>query len=559
MSRFTRLWSIILVPLIAGGLLIPLAAGDPGVSDRGERERLAADTLRSGQRLRAAERNVTLAESLHTEARSAGALAPRIAAPTPRRLTPAVQAPVGDPAVDALAALILEARRLRTPAAWLAVAANPLVNGGPRMRALADSLETLARERESLPSGPARDQQAAPLTAAISRVGYTMLAIAENRRVTLAAEQGAGDTAPEPVSATEQPPPPAARAAATADTTETSQRLADARDTLLVVQRAHEGALAAALPSTSVGSSAGPSTLATFSPALGLVALFIGGLAVRFGLALSRESKIPTIANATEAERAIGASVLATVRDAPLDGPARFRPSGVDPFRMLYLGLTATGTRARTMIVTGGDAEIVAAVGARLAISAAADHRATLVVDIDPIGIALARSFRERAEPGLTDALAGAFKWREVARPVGSSDGLPITMMPAGTERDLPAGAEFSERREELAKFRSSFEFTILVAPARSLELAISLVEPSPLVLCAAVGETTLEAFSAESSALRRDGRRLHGVVLWDAPRPKLPTRAELAAMLATRKGRTPGGSFAAVQKAIEGTDKRQR
>jgi hypothetical protein len=245
------------------------------------------------------------------------------------------------------------------------------------------------------------------------------------------------------------------------------------------------------------------------------------------------------------------------VREAPIEGAARFRPSGVDPFRMLYLGLTATGTRARTMIVTGGDAEIVAAVGARLAISAAADHRTTLVVDVDPVGIALSRTFRERAEPGLNDALAGAFKWREVARPVGSSDGLPITLLPAGTERDLPSGDDLEARRAELTAFRSAFEFTIVVAPLRYLEFAVLLVETSPLVLCAEVGVTTLEQFEREGADVRSGGRRLHGLVLWDAPRPKLPTRAELAALISTRKGRTPGGSFAAVQKHLQSVQKR--
>lgn len=557
MRGFTRAWSLVFGPLVLGALIIPIAAGDPGAAQRGERERLAADTLRSAQRLRVAEREVTLAESLHTVSSNEPA---RVLTPAPRAVVPRPVLPQTqqDPEVAALATAILEARRLRTADAWLAVAGQPPVNGGPRMLALADSLRSLARQRDGLPPGPDRDQLAAPLTSAMSRVGYTILAIAENRRATLAAERGGGAGAP-PDEPRPAPVPVQATTFVTApDTAASAARLRTARDTLAAAQRTHTEAVAAAGRVGDLPAPAAAVTFGTLAPALALFALLAGGLVTRFILALNAETSEPTIAHADEAERTIGASVLATVRDAPLDGPARFRPSGVDPFRMLYLGLTATGTRARTMIVTGSDAEIVAAVGARLAISAAADHRATLVVDLDPVGIALSRTLRERAEPGLTDALVGAFKWREVARPVGSSDGLPITMIPAGTERDLPTGAEFEARRDELTKFRTAFEFMILIVPAGQLTLAISLVEASPLVLCAAVGETKLERFAAEGMSLRQDGRRLHGIVLWDAPRPVLPTRAELAATLSSRKGRTPGGSFAAVQKAIDSADKRQ-
>ncbi len=550
MRRFARVWVIVLLPLAVAMAVIPFAADDGAADARQERERLAADTLRSAQRLRLAEREAVLAESLHT-----AAMNERDAAPTPRPAVAVAPPTSEDPEVAALAAAIQEARRLRTVSAWLFVANQSPVSGGPRMRSLADSLRALERERDAIPPGPERDQLAAPLTRAMSRVGYTILAIAENRRSTLAEERGTATPRAAPPPVAEVATPVAARL----DTLRSAERLRAARDTLLVAQRAHADAVGAAQRFQSPSAMTPEVSLAELTPAIALFALLVAGLLIRFALAMSRESGEPTLANAQEAERTIGTRVLATVRDAPIDGPARFRPSGVDPFRMLYLGLTATGTRARTMVVTGRDPEIVAAVGARLAISAAADHRTTLVVDLDPASIALSRTFRERAEPGLTDALAGAFKFREVARPVGSSDGLPITLMPAGTERDLPTGAEWEERKLELTKFRTSFEFTILVAPLPLLDLAVSLVETSPIVLSAVVGATTLTHYSADGATVRAGGRRLHGVVLWDAPSPSLPTRAELAAMISTRRGRTPGGSFAAVQKAISSIDASQK
>jgi Mrp family chromosome partitioning ATPase len=323
--------------------------------------------------------------------------------------------------------------------------------------------------------------------------------------------------------------------------------LAAARDALAQHQRSHDS-LTAAIRSIDTSPRAPARPLLTrLVPAAVLLLVLLAGLALRLVTALRTELRAPTLADAAEAERVTGVRALTTVRDALLDGPARFKPSGVDPFRMLYLGLTATGTRARTAVVVGADPEITAATGARLAIAAAADHRNTLIVDLDPATIALSRTFRERAEPGLRDVLAGAFTWREVARPVGSSDGLPITLLPAGTERDDVLGGE--ARAAQLAEFerlRSAYELTLSVTPLASADLALELLPGSPVLL---------EAVSAQRAA----SRKVAGIVVWDAPRPALPTRAELAASLSKRKGRTPGGSFEAVRKVIDAGNKDTR
>jgi hypothetical protein len=69
-----------------------------------------------------------------------------------------------------------------------------------------------------------------------------------------------------------------------------------------------------------------------------------------------------------------------------------------------------------------------------------------------------------------------------------------------------------------------------------------------------------VERFTKDGAALKARGeRRVHGTVLWDAPPPELPSRAELAALLSKQKNRTPGGSFAAVKKAISGDNKGQQ
>ena len=556
-ARFARAWSLVLGPLTAIALVVPFATRGPGAADQVRFERQVAETLRTAQRIRRGEGAVAAAESLVALARVTPAASQRA---TARPAPPTRQPRLGerDPAEDSLDAAIREARRLRTVAAWLRVAEEPPLSGGPRMRALADTLAQLARERDALPTGPQRDQQLAALTQRLGRVGYTILAIADNRLAELAAAGGTAVAVHAPAQEVRLSDT-TAEAGVRVDTAALAATLALARDTLAQARRDHDSLGAVVREAEAALGAVDGSRLAAATPALLLALTLIVGLLVRFGIALRGEMRSPTLATAHEAERTSGSPVVAIVREALLDGPARYRPTGVDPFRMLYLGLTATGTRARTAIVTGSDPVIIAAVAGRLAIAAAADHRATLVVDLDAAQIALSRTFRERPEPGLTDALAGAFKWREVARPVGSSDGLPITLIPAGTERDdLPHGEELARAREEFTRFRASHELTILVASPALLARAFSLVERTPLVHCASTGTSSVEEFARESAQLRLEGYRVHGLVLWEAERPDLPSRAELAALLSKRKGRTPGGSFEAVQRAVSGKNKSQ-
>jgi Mrp family chromosome partitioning ATPase len=505
--RFTRWWLGIGGTVTVIALLLPVAAGDPDAASRLELERAAADTLRTGATLRRLRTSAADAESLLVDARAVRATIPA-----------AVRAP-RDPRLTTLDAAIAMARATRGVPAFLTLAEDPAVRYGPRMQAIADSLRRATTDDERI------------------RLGNTIIAIAEFRRNAIAGESVEND-APEP-------------APATLDTLATATRAAALRDSLAAATRAHESAKEAVVRIVATAD-AGRAPVPPLSPGLALLAALAAGLVLRVGSAALREFREPHLAHPLEAERAVGASALALVRDPLPEGPLRFRPSGVDPFRVLYLGLTATGTRTRALIVTGEDPVIVAAVGARLAIAAAADHRTTLVGEVDSEQIALSRVFRDHAEPGFSDALAGSFKWREVARAVGSSDGLAITMLPAGTTRDPLGEDALRAGIAAFQAFREGFEFTILAVSLRDLERARRFLPGAPTVLCATIAETPVAAFQAAGAAVQASGERLHSLVLWDAPRPTLPSRAELAAYLSKRKGRTPGGSFKAVQEATK-------
>jgi hypothetical protein len=514
--RFVRWWLAVGGTLTIVALLLPVAVGNQNATLNEARVASEADTIRTSRELARAQQRAATADST-----LAAALLAITASATDNRPIPT---PTPSPRTSSLAQAIAAARVAREASSVLALAAHPALAGGPRMRATADSFRT------------------APTAVEASRLAGTIIAMAEYRLRAL----GEAPAAPSPVAPTR-----ATDMVPRVDTATIAAIVREEHDTLRAATTAHANALRV-FAAADQRVAAARATVPLVSPGLAFIAIVLLGLLVRIGLALLRELREPRLAHPLEAERAVGAPALSLVRDALPEGPLRFRPSGVDPFRVLYLHLTSTGTRTRAVIVTGDDGIIVAAVGARLAIAAAADHRTTLVADCDSELIALARIFRDHPEPGVSDAMAGAFTWREIARHVGSSDGLSIAMLPAGTSRDAPSVETRDAALQEFQRFRAGFEFSIVAVTLRDLAEARALLPEAPVVVCATLGETRVDALVRGAVAAESGADPVHSLVLWDAPQPILPSRAELAAWLSKRKGRTPGGSFKAVQEAIK-------
>jgi hypothetical protein len=511
--RFLRWWLGVGGTATVVALLLPVAIRTPEAALDDALTRSVADSVRTAAALERAAARAATAESL---AVLAAAPVPSVRPEVPAR--PAT-------ADETLARAIATARNGRRPDAVLALSNHPTLAAGPRMRATADSFRV---------ANDARDASEA------YRLSGTIIAMAEYRMRSLGG--GSAAAAPAPVATAAAPVGP--------DTASANAILRAERDTLATAQRQHAAARAAVIAAAQAVA-AERSAVPLVSPGLAMLTLVIVGLLVRVALALLRELRDPRLAHPLEAERAVGAPALSLVRDALPEGPLRFRPSGVDPFRVLYLHLTSTGTRARAVIVTGDDAAVVAAVAARLAIAAAADHRTTLVAEWDTEQVALARIFRDHPEPGVSDAMAGTFAWREIARSVGSSDGLSIAMLPAGTTPAAVSAERRAEALDAFQQFRRGFEFTIIAVSLPDLVHGRALAPDAPTVLAASIGVTPLATLQQNAALAETDAAPLHSLVLWDAPRPALPSRAELAAWLSKRKGRTPGGSFRAVQEVI--------
>jgi hypothetical protein len=421
--------------------------------------------------------------------------------------------------------LIMRAAESPTPAAYRAIAAAAALHGDARTARLTDSLDALERRRSVPAPAGSGDLRDADLSASVNEVGVAIRDAAVRRRGSLARSMSDLDAA-------------ANGSAAPLDSA--GPRLM--RDSARATASSIDSALGAARRfNAAAGQRArapGEQSSRRVPPVAMLFAAMVLAVIAGFSFNLSAEIRRPTLATPREGERVARAPVLAVARDA--DRIPRI--GGIDPFRMLYLGLTATGTRTRTVVVTGDDRGVVATVAGRLALAAAADARATLVVDADAEGSSVAGYYGERPEPGFSDALAGVRLWREVTRPVGASDGLSIDVMPGGAIRAAePDGTAKESARSEFARFRGEYDFCVIVATsASSLALACSLVETPVTVLCAEIGRTPLARLESDAGRVRDSGAVLHGLALWDAELPHLAPRSELMTRTLAARARRP-------------------
>lgn len=412
-----------------------------------------------------------------------------------------------------LDALLARATNAPISESYRALAAAAALHGDTRSARLTDSLTALEGRRSALAPTGGTDAPYSDLTTKVNEVGIAIRDAGVRRRASLARSISEVD---------------ATTAGAVAPIDTTAPRVA--RDNARAAAATIDSALAAARRGNAAAEQSAAVEAVQASrhvpPVAMLFAAMVLAMIAGFSLNLSAEIRNPSLAAPREAERIARAPILAVARDS--DRVPRI--GGIDPFRMLYLGLTATGTRTRTVAVTGDNRAVVATVAGRLALAAAADARATLVVDVDAEGSSVAGYYGERPEPGFSDALVGVRLWREVTRPIGASDGLSIDVTPGGAIRsEQPDVATKESARSEFARFRSEYDFCVMVAPsAASLVLACSLVEKPVTVLCAEIGRTALERLESDAAHVRDSGAQLHGLAIWDAELPELPQRSEL-------------------------------
>jgi Mrp family chromosome partitioning ATPase len=375
-----------------------------------------------------------------------------------------------------------------------------------------DTLELLERVRRALDPAAAPQREFAQLSERTNAIGAALQGIGQARRTvliqrieTLERNESDADTG--------MPPGESVRAREARDST--GRLLARAEVRLREARQWHERMQMQADSAARARAARilGASPFAAATSALAILA------ALGFALAVVAEARDPTIAHAREAERVTGLPVLAsaTASHATKEGRARLQPgTGVDPFRMVYLSLTAAGMRERVVCVTGDDPRLTAAAAGQLAVSAAAEERATLVVDIAPGTDSTSAYFGWTEEPGFSEAIAGVRLWREVARSIGASDGLDIDVIPPGRLRDDTTASVQSESAcSEFSAFLAEYDFVVLATPTRTATgIAAALCGRPKTIVVARTAQTKVEVLQRITTELKADDIDVSGILL---------------------------------------------
>lgn len=438
-----------------------------------------------------------------------------------RTATPAL-APEVQHARDSLRTLLvqLDGALDRATKAPLAASYRALANAGAMgatasVRDLLDSLDVVDRARLMLGPAEAAQREFAQLTQRANAIGELLQEIGQARRAAMARQIAALERSGAGIDRSASLAGDSAAVRLARDNARA--RLMGAEALLREARQWHATEHARADSAVR----ARPVHLLGASPAVAATAALLVTGVLLFTLTVTAEARRPTIAHGREAERVTGVPALGTAHPwhLPREGLARLRLSaGIDPFRMVYLALTASGTRERTVCITGDDPEVVAAVVGRLAVSAASDERATLVVDVASGTPSATHYFRERHEPGFSEAIAAVRLWREVARPVGAGEGLGLDVVPAGARRtDTAESVAMESNRREFHLFASEYDFTIVAVPtSESLATAMTLWTRPATIYVARIAQTRLDTMIAEVRALQHAALDLHGILLVD-------------------------------------------
>ena len=446
---------------------------------------------------------------------------------TTRSMTPA-QAVVRDSVAAgaaALGALLQRAENAPLPESFRSLARSPLLVDDPRVRALADSLTDIERERDELGSGATVDPVFVALTTQANELGRRITTLGEARlaalaRQVLSLEGGAVPTAADSSSV------------ALPDSIPLVEGRKAAWIAYEVSRRSFETARRANATADSVAAGARARNQLAPIPILVVGALILAA-AFTFAIALVDEMRSPRVADGVEAERLTGLRMLGvarlrsavpaerTRRAADRTMPALLDPT-FDTYRVVAWHLASQWPKNGIVTVTGDNALVAATVASNLAAVMANDARVTLLIDADLPEEPVRRILGLPRSPGLSAVLENRRKWSESLVGVAVGRGRTIDVLPAGG-REAPLGpAESQALVGEIQRAARRHDVTIVVT---SLAGAKRFRAGDDVLVCATQTSTRLATLARTVVSLIEDGARVRGVVLWHGSLP-VPPRA---------------------------------
>ena len=424
--------------------------------------------------------------------------------------------------------LIERADNAPLPSSYRALATAPSLAADPVVRALLDSLADIERERDAFGTVGGVDPVYVALTSRATAVGRSIQSIAEAKRVN--ARQQLALLRP-------AAPPPSAR-----PRVDTARYLAERA----VNERVYADAVRTLAQMHAVNARIDQETerardLANVGapPLAMLAAALVLALTLGFGASLFLELKMPSIADAREAEQVTGVRVLSVIEPKEITVERSRRQADIvapplidvvsESYRRLYLHLAATEANVPIVTVAGDDGAIVATIAANIASAAAYEARSTLLVDVDPTTSTIASIFRISSNPGLGGIVSGSADWPESIVQVVVGRDRVLDVLPSGARRAGAPDPEAAERiRGDFARMERRYDLIVIAAPTAYVQRGRASIIPAPdVVLCARVAHTKLARLKEEVETLRDMDLRIHGIVLWNDDLPVIEAHDE--------------------------------
>lgn len=429
-----------------------------------------------------------------------------------------------------LGALINRAEESPLPSSYRMLGASALLAGDPQMPVLLDSLAAVERDRAAYGAVGGMDPGYAALSSKATSIGRSITAIAMAKRDHLRSELAAIRPAPLPA------PPPTVfvdtlryltdRAMATVKLQDANARIARTR----TQNRSVDSAMEHARDLANLGA----------PPWAMLAAALVLAAALGFAGSLAIELRRPHIADAREAEQVSGERVLAVIGPSAtvVERGRRQADVGAPPlidvvseaYRNLYLHIASIGAGIPIVTVTGDEAEVVGTVASNLAASAAYEARSALLMDVDATTCSVAAVLRVSPDPGLSGVLSGSATWAEAVKPTTIGRDRPLDVLPSGTKRTGMLEPHVIESaRSEFSRLQKRYDFIIIAAPTSYVQRTETSVIPSlDVLLTVRIGHTPLSSLKIAAETLRGANMNIQGLVLWDAPFPRLESKEEL-------------------------------
>jgi hypothetical protein len=430
-----------------------------------------------------------------------------------------------------LESLIGKVRTIPLASSYRSLAGSPALTGSGRVQMLLDSLDIIERERDAFDTVGGADPMFVALTTRATEIGHGIEELATQRREDLRTQISRIVTPSEQVAAAQAATPDtmpwiAERDSARAAMVGAAADLANARQRLDANRRQAEQAQEISAISA--------------SPLAIIVAAAVFGIFFGFAGALRSEFRHPTVADGPELERITGARVMATVVPArPNQEPDRRKsdrlaPGYLDPaaesYQLAYLYLEQSAASPDIVAIVGDDPDVSAIVAMNLAAIAAEDARSVAVIDSAGRSDAICALIPVSRSEDIAAVLGGRGSWVDSTSRVSVGRDRTVDVV-TGTSSIDPAEliALLHRDREHLGRLYDLV--LVLGTPALVSSMGdTDLVDGTVLTMTGA--RTPLKLVVDSTMALRANGQKIFGLVLWDAPPPRL----------AARPRRTPGG-----------------